>query len=93
MTVEEIGYKSPLEFIYKTNDGSLIDLEKELGRTTVRQLEAMGFIKNAPSANGDTWKISERAKQLGEIDSRPYTRRDRLKDFCRYKLPRFLFGV
>lgn len=93
MELERVGHESPLEFIYETKDGRLSDLERELGKTTVRQLEAMGFIKNAPSANGDTWKISDRARRLGDISSRPYTRRERIKDFYRYKLPRMLFGV
>ena len=93
MAIEGTGYESPLEFIYRTKNGRLRDLERELGRTTVRQLEAMGFIKNAPSANGDTWKLSDCARRLGEVSSRRYTRKERLKDFYRYKLPRILFGV
>jgi len=93
MTIEGTGYESPLEFICRAKNGKLSELERELGRTTVRQLEAMGFIKNAPSANGDTWKLSDRASRLGEVSSRRYTRKERLKDFYRYKLPRILFGV
>ncbi len=87
------GYQNPLKIIYDTQSGSLEQLERQLGKNTVRQLEAMGFIKNAPSADGDTWKISARAEHLGKISFQRYTLRDRLKDIYRYKLPRLLFGV
>lgn len=86
-------YQSPLKFIYDAKCGKLSDLEKKLGQGTVRQLEAMGFIKNAPSSHGETWKISSRAMSLAEVSFRPYSRRDRLRDFYRFKLPRMLFGV
>lgn len=93
MATEGIGYKSPLKFIYETKCGNLSDLENVLGKSTVRQLEAMGFIKNAPSQHGDTWQISGRANSLAEVSFRPYTSRAKFRDFYRYKLPRMLFGV
>lgn len=93
MVTERIGYESPLKHIYEAKCGNLSDLERDLGKSTVRQLEAMGFIKNAPSQHGDTWQISGRAKSLAEVSFRPYTRRAKFRDFYRYKLPRMLFGV
>ncbi|MBQ6204545.1 MAG: hypothetical protein IJK46_10705 [Prevotella sp.] len=93
MATERIGYESPLKHIYEAKCGILSDLERDLGKSTVRQLEAMGFILNAPSQHGDTWKISDRAKRLGYVSFRSYSRKERFKDFCRYKLPRLLFGA
>lgn len=93
MTTKSIGYESPLKHIYETKCGNLSDLERNLGKSTVRQLEAMGFIMNAPSLHGDTWKISDRARRLGDVSFRTYSRKERFKDFYRYKLPRMLFGA
>lgn len=93
MATERNGYKSPLKIIYDSKYGNLRDLELKLGKSTVRQFEAMGFITNAPSQNGNTWKISDRANRLAEIRFRPYTRKEKIRDFCRFKLPRLLFGV
>lgn len=87
------GYATPLKFIYDAKCGTISDLEKDLGHSTVRQLEAMGFIKNAPSRNGDTWQISRRATDLASVSFRPYTKKAKLRDFYRFKLPRKLFGV
>ena len=64
MATKRIGYESPLKHIYEAKCGNLSDLERNLGKSTVRQLEAMGFIMNAPSQHGDTWKISSRAESL-----------------------------
>lgn len=93
MAIESIGYESPLKYIYNAKYGNLSDLERDLGRSTVRQLEAMGFIKNAPSQSGDTWQISGRAESFAKVRFRPYTRMERFRDFYRFKLPRLLFGV
>lgn len=93
MPTERIGYESPLKYIYKAKCGSLSNLERDLGKSTVRQLEAMGFIMNAPSLHGDTWKISDRARRLGDVSFKPYSCKERFKDFYRYKLSRMLFGA
>lgn len=92
MAYRRVKQSNPLEYIYETKCGTLRELEDEVGESTVRQFEAMGFIKNAPSRNGDTWKISDKAKRLAEVMTRTYTRKARLRDFCHYKLPRMLFG-
>lgn len=93
MVTEKVGYESPLAVIYNTKYGNLSDLEKELGRSTVRQLEAIGFIRVGLSYIGDTWSISEKARHLAELRSKPYTLKCRLSDFYKYKLPQMLFGV
>ena len=85
--------ESTLKHIYEAKCGNLSDLERDLGKSTVRQLEAMGFIMSVPCLHGDTWKISERASRLGDVSFRPYSRKERFKDYYRYKLPRMLFGV
>jgi len=45
----------------------LKDLEEEIGEHTVRQFEAMGYIENAPSRKGDTWRISKRAYRMARL--------------------------
>ena len=93
MVTEGMVRESPLQVIFKAQCGKLSELEERLGKREVRRLEAMGFIQNAPSEYGETWKISSRAQRLAELKSKPYTKRERRSDFCRFKLPKLLFGA
>ena len=93
MVTEEFVRESPLQVIFKSQYGKLSELEERLGKREVRQLEAMGFIQNAPSQYGETWKISSRAQRLAMLRSKPYTKKERRSDFCRFKLPKLLFGA
>lgn len=93
MDKEEMIRESPLLVIYKEKSGKLSDLEKKLGKREVRQLEAMGFIQNALSQHGDTWKISNRALRLAELKTKPYTLKERRSDFFHFKLRKLLFGI
>lgn len=93
MVTEGMVRESPLQVIFKAQCGKLSDLEDRFGKREVRQLEAMGFIQNAPSQYGDTWKISSRAQRLAVLRSKPYTLKDRRSDFYRFKLRKLLFGA
>jgi len=55
-----------LKVLYEMKNGYIEELEKRLGTEKVRQLEAIGYIENAPSKNGYTFKITKRAKRLAD---------------------------
>ena len=78
----------PLAVISKKKNGYLSDLERELGEHTVRQLEAMGYIENAPSTNGDTWKISSRAKHMADLKYKSSNIIERLVDWYYFHVRR-----
>lgn len=83
----------PLAVISERKNGYLSDLERELGVHAVRQLEAMGYIENAPSANGDTWKISNRAKRMAELKYKPSNVIERLVDWYYFKVRRVKLSI
>lgn len=83
----------PLAVISKRKNGYLSDLESELGVRAVRQLEAMGYIENAPSANGDTWKISNRAKRMAELKYKPSNMVERLVDWYYFNVRRVKLSI
>lgn len=83
----------PLEVISERKNGYLSDLERELGERTVRQLEAMGYIENAPSANGDTWKISSRAKHMADLKYKPSNFVERLVDWYYFNVRRIKLSI
>ena len=91
MVTEKVGYESSLAGISNAKYGNLSDLEKELWRSTARQLEAISFIWVGLSHIGDTLSISEKARCLAELWSKPYTLKSGLSDFYTYKLPQMLF--
>lgn len=80
MVTEKVGYESPLAGISNAKYDNLSDLEKELWRSTVRQLEAISFIRVGLSHIGDTCSISEKVQCPAELRSKPYTLKSRLSD-------------
>ena len=83
----------PLAVIFEKKNGYLSDLEKELGERTVLQLEAMGYIENAPSANGDTWKISNIAKRIANLKYKPSNIIERLVDWYYFNVRRVRLSI
>lgn len=76
----------PLYVIYKDRKGHLKDLEVKLDERSVRQLEAMGYIENAPSIDGGTWKISSRADHIARLKYKSPSLLDRLIDWYFFKI-------
>lgn len=76
----------PLYVIYKDRKGHLKDLEAKLDERSVRQLEAMGYIENAPSADGGTWKISRRADHIARLKYESSSLLDWLTDLYFFKI-------
>jgi hypothetical protein len=83
----------PLAVIFEKKNGYLSDLERELGERTVLQLEAMGYIENAPSANGDTWKISSRARRMADLKYKPSNFFERLVDWYYFNVRRVRLSI
>lgn len=83
----------PLYVIYRDRKGHLKDLEAKLDERSVRQLEAMGYIENAPSADGGTWKISSRADHIARLKYGSRSFIDRLVDLYFFKIRRVNLSV
>ena len=82
-----------LNYIYKKKFGTISELSREFGETAVRQMEAMGYIINAPTKDGDTWKISSRAKKLAELRYRDNTLFEKLCDWFYLKVRKIDFSL
>lgn len=76
----------PLYVIYKERKGHLKDLESKLDKRSIGQLEAMGYIENAPSADGGTWKISRRADHMARLKYGKPSLLDKLSDWYYFKV-------
>ena len=83
----------PLAVIFEKKNGYLSDLERELGERTVLQLEVMGYIENASSANGDTWKISNMAKRIANLKYKPSNIIERLVDWYYFNVRRVRLSI
>lgn len=83
----------PLAVISQKRNGYLSELEHELGEQTVRQLEAMGYIENAPSANGDTWKITRRARRMAGLKYKSSSMFERLVDYYYFNIRRVKLSI
>ncbi|MBR4563664.1 MAG: hypothetical protein IKO26_04350 [Paludibacteraceae bacterium] len=82
-----------LEVLYKHPCGYIKNLEDELGENTVHQLEAIGYIVNAPSEEGYTYRISNKAKQIVSGLSEKRSIRDLLSDMYYRYVKRVHFSV
>lgn len=82
-----------LEVLYKRPCGYIENLEDELGENTVHQLEAIGYIVNAPSEKGYTYRISNKAKQIVFGLSEKRSIRDLLSDMYYRYVKRVHFSV
>ena len=82
-----------LYYIHKERHGRVSELENKLGKLKVRQLEAMGYIKNAPNPIGNTWMISKRAERMAKSIYRDSTRREKLADWFNRKVRKIDFSI
>ena len=62
-----LDHNNPLSIIYQKRQGRMDDLRRSMDEHQIRQLEAMGYIVNAPSKYGDTWKISKKALEIAKL--------------------------
>ena len=61
--------------------GLLANLEKEISTKEVRKLERLGYIENAISPKGVTWKLSAKGKRMRKYMLERRGIRARLSDF------------
>ena len=67
--------------IFRHSSGLLSELEKVISPQEVRCLERLGYIENAVSPKGETWRLSKKGKQSRDILMQKYSWRDRISDF------------
>lgn len=70
-----------LRYIYDHKHGLRSDLVRLYGERTVRQLEATGFIVNAPGPKGVTWGISNLANDIASLKYSRLSFMERLTDW------------
>lgn len=52
---------------FRSGSGLLCDLENEITPEEVRRLERLGYIENAVSPKGETWKLSPKGKAARKL--------------------------
>ena len=82
-----------LKILEKSPRGYIKELEKALGKEKVRQLEAIGYIVNAPSEKGYTYQISRKASQVISDLSARMNLFDHLSDFYYKYIKRVRFSI
>lgn len=70
-----------LNVIYQKRQGYISHLKNEIGEESVSQLEAMGYIQNAPNPKGDAWEITKRALKRAKLFYEKPTLWECLKDW------------
>lgn len=85
--------ENALEVLQKNQHGYVKNLEKALGKEKVRQLEAIGYIQNAPSEKGYTYQISRKASQVISSLSASMSFFDHLSDFYYKYIKRVHFSI
>lgn len=81
-----------LLYIHQKKHGYISKLEAKIGKIEVRQLEAMGYIVNAPNSRGNTWKISKRAEKMASSIYRESTLWEKSLDWFNHKIRRIDFS-
>lgn len=84
---------SYLHYIYKERCGKVAELKAKFGEDAVRQMEAMGYIANAPTKDGDTWCISSRALKLATLRYRRSSIWERVCDWFNLSIRRIDFSI
>ena len=81
-----------LLYIHEKQNGYISELETKIGQERVRQLEAMGYIKNAPNPKGNTWMISKRAARMATSIYRESTKWEKITDWFNRNVRRIDFS-
>lgn len=69
--------------------GLLKDLESELSEKEVRDLELLGYIENAMTSNGETWRLTAKGRELRKLMTKKPTMADSVKDWIFVHLLKF----
>jgi hypothetical protein len=60
----KMNRKESLKTILSKKNGMVSQLEKELGKETVRDFEFLGYIVNGLSLSGETWRVGPSVEKL-----------------------------
>ncbi len=82
-----------LEVLYKYPCGYVKKLEEMIGEEDVRELEAIGYIENAPSEKGYTYKTTKWVKQMTSAFFGKRSLRDYISDFYYTYIKRVSFSI
>ena len=82
-----------LYYLHSHTNGKVSDLQKVFGEEGIRQMEAMGYIVNAPSKDGETWKRSTRAARLAQARYRKSTILEKIGDFINVHLRKVDYSI
>lgn len=69
--------------------GLLKDLESALSENEVRDLELLGYIENAISSDGETWRLTKKGKKLRKLLMSQGSLNDFIRDWIYTKILRF----
>ena len=85
--------KNYLSYLHLHTNGKVSDLQKVFGEEGIHQMEAMGYIVNAPSKDGETWKRSTRAARLAQACYRKSTALEKIGDFINVHLRKVDYSI
>ena len=88
-----MGKQSYLSYLNSHTNGRVSDLQKVFGEEEIRQMEAMGYIVNAPSKDGETWKRSTRAARLAQACFRKSTALEKIGDLINVHLRKVDYSI
>ncbi len=72
--------------IFRCKSGLMKDLEAAISDKEVHRLEQLGYIENAVSPNGDTWKLSKKGEAARDLLIGKRTFFGKLSDFFYYRI-------
>lgn len=67
--------------IFRNNSGLMSDLEKAISKEEIHRLERLGYIENAISPKGNSWKLSKKGKDSRDLLLGKHTMWDTISDF------------
>lgn len=76
--MNKLAIESP---IFEHKSGLLCDLEAAISAEEVRRLERLGYIENAVSPKGETWRLSKKGRKARKALVGKVSFRDRISDF------------
>lgn len=79
--------------IFENKSGLLCDLETAISPEEVRRLERLGYIENAVSPEGETWKLSEKGRNARKALVGKVSFVDRISDFFLSKVLHYSVSI
>lgn len=67
--------------IFRNNSGLMSELKSAISASEVRKLESLGYLENAISPQGETWRLSKKGKESRDLLLGKRSWFDRVSDF------------